>query len=393
MPDNTVIVVGGGPVGLLTALGLARAGVGVTVLEARPRIGPAPHDMIYNWVTLPVIERLGILEEMRRAGVTVHEWCFKALRTGERIVFDLAALASETKHPYNLHLPGHLLAEIVIGRLRQLAHARIEPGTRLTSLEQDAHGVTLAAEGPGGPRTFRAGWLVAADGAHSTVRRALGLGFAGLTWPTRFVATDLRFDLAALGFAPESYQVDTEHAALIGQADGSGLWRYIYAESRLLPEQTVPDRMPSVFKAVLPEGADPLVQGWSAYRVHERAVRHFRSGRVMLAGDAAHVTNPTSAFGLACGLFDAVALTEALAAIVHGDAGDAVLDRYAEDRRRVFLQSASPRSSEIMRFLFHPDSEAWLEAEVARYRHAAADPGLSREFLMLSRELQSPAPR
>ncbi|GAA5210834.1 FAD-dependent oxidoreductase [Streptomyces thinghirensis] len=389
MPHRSVVVAGCGPVGLLTALGLAEAGVDVTVLEAMPRITAAPHDMVYPWAVLPGIERLGLLEDMRRAGLTVREWCFKVLRTGERIVFDLDTLADEVAHPYQLHLPQHLLTDIVTKRLNAISHARVEWGTSLTGLRQDGHGVTVTTKGADGARTIRAGWLVGADGAHSQVRRALGLGFAGLTWPMRFVSTDLRFDLSTLGFSETGYQLDLEHGALVARADRSGLWRYVYAESRALPDETIPDRLPAVFKSVLPEGADPLLEGWSAYRVHERVAERFRVGRVMLAGDAAHVTNPTGAHGLACGLFDAFVLTEALAAVVHGQADDAVLDRYARERRRVFLDSASPLSSESMRLVFHADSEPWLDKEIARYRSVAVDPELRRDHLLLSGDMRS----
>lgn len=391
MPHRNVVVVGGGPVGLLTALGLARAGVDVTVLEAGPKIARPPHDMAYHWSVLPGIERLGILEELRPAAVTVREWCFKVLHTGERIIFDLDALADEVAHPYDLHLSHQALVDVVAECLGALPHAHIEWDTRLTDLGQDGHGVTVTAEGPDGPRTHRADWLVGADGAHSRVRSALGLGFAGMTWPMRMVSADLRYDLSTLGFSGTAYQLDREHGALVARADRSGLWRYVYAENRMLPEETVPDRMPAVFKAVLPEGADPLLEGWSTYRVHERAADRFRAGRVLLAGDAAHVTNPTGFAGLTCGLFDAFVLTEALAAVMRGEADDAALDRYARDRRRVFLDSASPLSSDSMRLVFHADSEAWLEAEIEHYRRVAADAVLRREYFMLSREVGNPS--
>ncbi|WP_217575057.1 NAD(P)/FAD-dependent oxidoreductase [Streptomyces sp. GbtcB7] len=391
MPDGSVLVVGGGPVGLLTALGLAQSGVGVTLLEARPQVSEAPHDMVYHWSTLPGIERLGILPDMLHAGLTEHQWCFGVLRSGERIFFDLGSLSDETEHTYSLHLPQHLLADIVLARLSGMPHAEVVWNTRVVGLEQDDHGVTVTAEGPGSTRTFRVGWVVGADGAHSRVRRSLGIGFAGMTWPVRFVAADVRFDFTGLGFTRASYQIDPDHGALLGQADRSGLWRYIYAESRLLPEETVPDRMPAVFKTVLPEGADPGLRGWSSYRVHERTADRFRVGRVVLAGDAAHVTNPSSAFGLACGLFDTFVLTEALAAVAHGEADPGVLDRYAKERRRVFVDRASPLSSESMRLVFRAGSGARFDAEVEHYRKVASDPGLRREFFMLGKDLESPS--
>jgi len=390
MADTNVLIVGAGPVGLTTALGLARSGVGVTVLEASDASVPGHHDMIYRAGTLAGLQRLGVLDDLLRAGLTSHRWRLQVRPTGEHIDFDLASLADEIEHPYHLHLRSDRLATAVLPHLSRHGHATVEWGTRVTGVEPDDHGVTVTAHGPDGPRTYRAAWVVGTDGAHSIVRRSVGLGFAGMTWPDRFVAVDSRFDWTEVGFVETNYQLDPEYPALAAKIDATGLWRYIYAENRTLPEATIAERMPSVFKAVLPDGADPAICGWSAYRVHERAADRFRVGRVVLAGDAAHVTNPTSSLGLAGGLFDSFVLTGALAAVVHGEADEAVLDRYAETRRRVFLDVTSPLASRSMHLVFNSGDPAVLEAELEHYRRAATDPALLRELHAETARLETP---
>ncbi|WP_405606373.1 FAD-dependent oxidoreductase [Streptomyces sp. NBC_00076] len=388
MQDAQVVVAGAGPVGLLTALGLARAGLDVTVLEAASGIEPRPYDMVYHWAVLPGLEDLGLLEELCQAGVVAHTRSFVVPSTGERLVLDLRSLTDEVEHPFELLVPSHVLARIVVDRLARHPRVRFEWGTRLTDVWQDSHGVTVTADTPHGVSTLRAAWLVGADGAHSQVRRSLGMGFPGVTWPKRFVAADIRFDLAGLGMSPSSWQLDLDNGALIGLADDTGLWRYTFAESRLLPEETIADRMSAVFKAVLPHGADPLLESWAASRVHERAAESFRSGRVVLAGDAAHVTNPSRGFGLACGVFEALALARLLASVVHGDAEHTVLDQYAEDRRKVFEESVSPLSAQAMRLLFLTESPEQFAEGVEHCRRMAADPHLLRGHLLESLELR-----
>lgn len=317
-----------------------------------------------------------------------HTRSFVVPSTGERLVLDLRSLTDEVEHPFELLVPSHVLARIVVDRLARHPRVRFEWGTRLTDVWQDSHGVTATADTPHVVSTLRAAWLVGADGAHSQVRRSLGMGFPGVTWPKRFVAADIRFDLAGLGMSPSSWQLDLDNGALIGLADDTGLWRYTFAEAKLLPEETIADRMSAVFKAVLPHGADPLLESWAASRVHERAAESFRSGRVVLAGDAAHVTNPSRGFGLACGVFEALVLARLLASVVHGDADHTVLDQYAEDRRKVFEESVSPLSAQAMRLLFLTESPERFAEGVEHCRRMAADPHLLRGHLLESLELR-----
>jgi 3-(3-hydroxy-phenyl)propionate hydroxylase len=198
---DDVVIVGGGPVGLLNALGLARCGVKVTVLEREPAVPASPRAMVYTYAVLDGLERLGILEEIERQGFTTQEgiW-FRSFATGEQIRWKMDVLDGLVAHPYNVNLGQHRVAEIALEHLGRLPDTEMRFGTEMTALTMDDEGVTLTVQANDAePETVRAGWVIGADGARSAVRQALGLGFEGITWPERFVATNVLYDFGALG--------------------------------------------------------------------------------------------------------------------------------------------------------------------------------------------------
>lgn len=388
MSRTNVLIVGAGPVGLIAALGLARAGIGVEVLDVHAGPAADPHDMIFRWSTLPVLDDLDVLDDLRGAGVATSQWCYHVLYSGEQLVFDLDLLIDEVAHPYNLHLSHERFSAVLLRHLERHPNATVAWGTRVSTVTQDADGVSALADGPHGPRVYRGGWLIGADGAHSIVRRSLGMGFAGVTWPERLVSLRVDFDFTTVGYLPATYQLDPHHGALVAQVGDNGAWCYVYGESRTLPEPSVADRIPAALKAALPPGVDVQPLAWSASRVHERAADGLRAGRVLLGGDAGHVTNPTGSFGLAGGVFDAATLVDALVQVGNGAAPDTALDLYARDRDRVFRTVASPLSSDTMHLVFHTDHLGRLESEIESYRRIVTDPARQRDFLLLSRELK-----
>jgi 3-(3-hydroxy-phenyl)propionate hydroxylase len=391
MADRSVVVVGAGSVGLVTALGLAQSGIEVTVLEDGPGPVAAPRDNIYHWSVLPELERLGLLPEMVAAGMLNTRWSHRVRRTGEIIVFDMSLLADELAHPFNLHLNQAAMTSLLLEHIARLPGTRVEWDTTVTALAQDDGGVTVMGRGPDGARSYRAGWVIGADGARSVVRRELGLALAGSTWPDRFVATDIRYDFSTLGCESAGFNVDNQHGAIIAREAESGLWRYIFSESRLLPEQTASERVVPHLAAVLPGGASIEVVQSFPYRIHQRSVERMRSGRMILVGDAAHLTNPTGGCGMTSGLFDAVAATEALAAVVNDGVSPDLLDRYSEVRRRNFLDFASPYSAELKEFIFNTEDDAKFAAEVAYYRDVAADPDRARDYLRMTGGCRTPS--
>jgi 3-(3-hydroxy-phenyl)propionate hydroxylase len=391
---DDVVIVGGGPVGLLNALGLARAGVRVTVIEREPAVPASPRAMVYTYAVLDGLEELGVLDEVEAQGFRTQDgiW-FQDFATGERIVWKMDVLDGLAEHPYNVNLGQHRVAEIALAHLGRLPDTDVRFSTEMTALAQDEDGVTLTIRtGSGEPETLRAGWVIGADGARSGVRGALGLDFEGTTWPERFVATNVLYDFAALGYGPGNFLIDPEHGAVIAKIDEQGLWRCTYCEDLSLPEETIPERMPAYFRSILPPDSDlPEVVQWSPYRMHQRSAERMRIGRVVLAGDAAHATNPTGGLGLTSGLLDTFVLHGALAAVIGGAAPDSVLDRYSEERLRVFRDLASPQASEWKRLVFHSHDRERLEQDLGMLRGVASDADARRAGFLSMRDMITPS--
>jgi 2-polyprenyl-6-methoxyphenol hydroxylase-like FAD-dependent oxidoreductase len=386
-----VIIVGGGPVGFISALGLAQAGVRVGIIEAEPQIVTSPRAAVYFWSVLDGLERLGILEEAEAAGVRKQDYTYLVRATGERIEYSIEVLAGHTSHPYNLHLGQHRLTEIAMRRLRTFSNASIRFGTRLQTLRQDAGGVTLSVQTEHGTEELRARWVIGADGAGSTVRRLLGLSFDGMTWLERFVATNVYYDFERHGYSRATFVIDDRFGAVIVVLNNEGLWRCTYMEDATLPEETFRERLPQVYEAILPGGGPYVLDQASPYRMHQRSAGRYRVGRVVLAGDAAHVTNPTGALGLTSGLFDSYALHPALAAVVLEGADEAVLDRYAAARRETFVDRASPQAIANKRLVYHANGGGReLEEALAGLRRLATDPEFLRQRLMFTKSLETP---
>ncbi|GGG47402.1 hypothetical protein GCM10011374_07250 [Kocuria dechangensis] len=394
MTNDTVLIVGAGPVGVLNALGLARRGIQVELYERQQEVVQSPRAMVYHWSVLDGLERLGVYEDAVAAGFLKQDYTYKVHRTGEEINYGLQVLEGRVRHPHNLHLGQHRLAEIALRHLAELDSATVHWGHSLVDVRQDEDTVTAVLEGPDGPVEATGRWLIGADGAGSRVRRSVGLEFEGFTWPERFVATNIRYPFEAKGFSQTTNLIDDVYGAIISKIDNSGttgLWRYTYCESADLPEETVTDRMPDFFAAILPDDEHPEVEAFSPYRMHQRAASSFRAGRVLLAGDAAHATNPTGGLGLTSGLFDTYVLEEALAAVVRGEAGEEVLDRYAEERRRIFVEKVNPAAAGNKSLVYHSDDPVRLEEALRGLRRLAADDDAARERLMFVKSLETPS--
>jgi 3-(3-hydroxy-phenyl)propionate hydroxylase/6-hydroxy-3-succinoylpyridine 3-monooxygenase len=385
-----VLIVGAGPVGLMTALGLARAGVPVTLLEAEDDIVYSPRAISYAWPILPGLELFGVLDDMLAAGHIIDERCWRIFKTGETIVYNHDAVRGITDRPYNLTLGQDLLAKVVLQHLKRYPDVTIHWGTKFTGLTQTPGKVVVSAEKAGAPVEFVADWVVAADGGRSAVRKASGLTMDGFTWPQRFVVTNIYFDFEKYGWN-SGYLVDPTYGAVVYKINLEGLWRFTFAEQTTQPLETVMERIPRFIDAVLPGDKKYELVLHTAYNMHQRTAATYRIGRILLAGDAAHLTNPTSGFGLMGGIYDAFVLSEALAAVVREQVGDEILDRYSELRRKVYLEVTSPVSSESLRLVFNSGDQDRLDQDLALLRNRKKDPDAMRKFLSGPAALETPS--
>jgi 3-(3-hydroxy-phenyl)propionate hydroxylase/6-hydroxy-3-succinoylpyridine 3-monooxygenase len=363
---HDVIVVGAGPSGALAALGLAQRGLDVLVLEREPGIVPSPRAMVYHWAVLEGLERLGVLDDIDARGFRNPDFMQRVLETGEELRTHHGVLSEVTPYPYNIHLGQHEVVDVALSHLRALPNHSTLFGHDVTDVTVADDNVTVQAlaASEGEQVTFTASWLVAADGARSSIRRALQLPFDGMTWDHRFVATNIRFDFHRHGgYLDASMLLDPDHGCIIARIDDTGLWRWTWAESASLPEETVGERLADRFAAIGFGGLDHEVVAYTPYRMHQRAVRSMREGRVLFIGDAAHATNPTGGLGLTSGLFDLYSLVDPLADVVRGRSGDVAVDEWAATRLRTFDEQASPAASAFNEIVY-------LERDLAKRRAA-----------------------
>lgn len=379
-----VIIAGAGPTGLLVAIGLAKAGTRVTILEAEAQLNDSPRALVYHYPVLPYLEKLGLLQDCVNEGFLRQNFGWHIHSTGEMIEWTGSPAYEDGQA---LHLHQGLLSEVLARHVAMLPNIEIRYETSLQSCSQHAGGLTVELDGPGGTASLEGDFLIGADGANSVVRRnVLGLQFYGVTWPNRYIATNTKIDLSSLGYSPTVMQIDQKHGAVICKIDQSDAWRVTFVEDPELPIEGLPERIDAMFVDHLPDLPYEVLAA-SPYRMHQRVADKMRIGRVILVGDAAHVTNPTGGLGLTGGMFDAFALIEALNRVIHDGADHDILEFYEQDRRRIFTEITSPRASQNLRDLYYLKEGQEKEDRIQFLRDVAGNPELIRRELSFTEQL------
>jgi 3-(3-hydroxy-phenyl)propionate hydroxylase len=248
--------------------------------------------------------------------------------------------------------------------------------------------VLVNFESEGIPGKLEASWLIGADGGRSTIRKLLGVEFGGFTWPEQFLVVSTPYDFARHGFTMNAYVADpVEWTAVFKMPDAAppGLWRLAFPCEPSLPDDTLLD-VRSVQKRMqgfLPNDSDYEIRYQSIYRVHQRVAAEWRQGRVLLAGDAAHLNNPLGGFGLNSGIHDAMNLAGKLARVWRGEADAALLDVYVRQRRTATIEQVQAMSIRNKRLLEERDP-AVLKARMEELVAIASDPKRARAYLLES---------
>ena len=335
-----MLVAGAGPVGLVAALKLARAGVEVLLVEAEPQLVEELRGSTFHPPTLDMLEEFGVVPDMIAQGLITPTWQVRMHETGERAEFDLALLAGHTGHPYRLQCEQWKLSRLLLERLRPLADIRF--GTRLVGLKQtDAEVVATLESG----EALHAAYLIGADGARSTVRKCIGLEFKGETFPetTLLVTTDFEFREHLEGLSGVNYCWMQGGTFSLLRLPGE--WRVsLYPDEReSVDEALSDDAVEAKLQRIVRRPGRYQVLQKRPYRIHQRVVDRYRAGRVLLAGDSAHVNSPSGGMGMNGGIHDAMNLAEKLAQVMRG-ADEALLGLYERQRRPIALEHVIAQS-------------------------------------------------
>jgi 3-(3-hydroxy-phenyl)propionate hydroxylase len=390
---DRVIIVGAGPVGLVSALSLALRDVPVLVLEANPELFMDLRAGSFHPPTLEVLEPLGVTAKLHELGICVHRWQLRDRTDGVIGTFELSLLADETPYPYRLHCEQHKLTPLVFQMLAPLPHADIRFSHRVTEVGQAGDRVIVKAETPGGGETFEGAWVIGCDGGGSAVRKSAQIEFGGFTYPEKFALVSTSYDLGRRGFSDTAYiSHPVEWCAVFRLPDTGppGLWRFLYG---CHPDETDDEAMSddiveARLQAVVPKTDRYETVHRTIYRVHQRVADTFRHGRILLAGDAAHLNNPLGGFGLNSGLQDAMNLTDKLVAVWRGELDDSVLDRYVRQRRTVNIEYVQDSSIRNKRTLEEVDPQL-RRHRLEEMRCASLDRVRAKDVLMRSSMIAS----
>jgi 2-polyprenyl-6-methoxyphenol hydroxylase-like FAD-dependent oxidoreductase len=326
MNDTDVLVIGAGPTGLALGASLIAHGVRAVLVDRLAEGQNTTRAAVVNARTLEVLEDLDVARRMVGAGLIAPRF---TMREGRHILVPVDFSDLPTKYPYSLMLSQADTERLLLQRVRELGGDVVRPKT-LGRLTQEADGVTATFDDG---ETIRAGHVVGTDGMHSMVREQAGIGFAGGEFAESFALADVRL---AGGAPPDEVILFYANDGLTVLAPLPGdIFRIV------APVADAPKVPSAEFVQALLDtrafGPGQLVVTellWGTrFRIHHRVADRYRSGRILLAGDAAHVHSPAGGQGMNLGITDAISLGRALAEVVQGGS-EAALDAYAAAQRR-----------------------------------------------------------
>ena len=372
MSEPQVIIAGAGPVGLVTALGLAQRGIQVLVLEKNSiEVPPQWRGSTIHPPTLAIFDELGLADEIIAGAIKVEVLQYRDLEIQEVVNFDYDCLDGLVKFPFRLQYEQYKVLKLLRTAASNNSKIEIQYDSLIESVNQDSNGVSVQVSKSGATRSVRADWLVGADGSHSAVRKALGIELDGFTYPypTTVVATPFKFEDHFPGLAPVTYwSGPTGRLSMIRTPD---IWRIamttplegvdISSDDRGSISEPTQDfivaidlllsRIPGVSLA------DLELKQYEVYRSHQRIAREFSVDRVALAGDAAHLTTTNGGMGLNSGVQDAAALVKALEAAIALN-GSGPISQYAKERKEFCANFLQPTTTTNHKTVDNPDYEA-----------------------------------
>lgn len=380
--EKGVIIAGAGPVGCCAALILAEAGIPVTMLEGADSL---PQDMrasTFHPPTLELLDRFGITDELKKIGLITPQFQLRDRYQGLIAEFDLADIADLTPHPYRIQCEQFKLTGIAVEQLKKYPHAQVIFGAKVTGASQSGNVAEVTYEQHGETRTMRGAYVIGCDGSRSAVRQSAGIEFTGFTFPELFITASLGEDVQKTvpDMGHVAYIFDPEEWCAVIHAPN--MWRF------LIPTKPGADReyvvsdeylLPRVrFFAKLDH--DPKLVHRTRYDVHQRVAETYNKGRILLAGDSAHLNNPLGGMGMNGGIQDAYNLADKLVEILNEGGDEKLLDRYTRQRRVIAVEYVHAQTGRNKKMMEERDPEV-RRKNYDELRAIHADPKRRREYI------------
>lgn len=341
---DPIIISGAGPVAMVLAVALLRQGVPFIALEKLTEPFVDQRAASHHPPTVEMLDNLGLAKHMINEGLKSPLYRFHDRVNHDVIAeFDLGLLADEVPFPFVVQYEQYKLVRKVIELFGNNADFNVHFARTVTDfLQFDDHVMVEIRNADGSIEKMRGSFLIGCDGGRSTVRKAANIAFEGFTYPEKFIKIGTYFDLTAFDnrIAIRNYFSHPEEWCNLfrvkGEPDKPDIWRFVVpmrvGESE--DEAKDSDAMQNRLKRFFPRNEDYEIAYANVYTVSQCVASTFNSGRILLAGDSAHVNNPIGGMGLNGGIHDAVNLAGKLGPVWKGELGMEALDLYTRQRHK-----------------------------------------------------------
>jgi 3-(3-hydroxy-phenyl)propionate hydroxylase len=386
--NTRVVIVGAGPVGMVCALALNHRGIAVTVFEQEAAPVEDQRAASLHPSTLEMLDDLGVTEKIIPLGLVSSAYRFHD-RVSQAVVaeFDLGQLKDEFRFPYVLQYEQYKLTASIAAEYGNASDFDVRFSHAVTGLTETADGIEVEVTSPDGVEGLSADYVIGCDGGRSTVRKLAGIEFEGFTYPERFIkiATSFDFGKANPNVAFRNYFSDPSEWCNMFKVQGKrppGLWRTIFPIGGDESDETAlsPERIESRLQKFFPSSSRYDIEYVNVYGAHQCVAATFRKGRVLLAGDSAHVNNPIGGMGMNGGIHDGINLADKLARVIHGEAGEALLDLYSRQRRHAAVKYVQAQTIANKRLMEERDP-AVRTKNFDELRRTAENPDTAKAYM------------